>query len=149
MRSALLLLPFLVAFLSGHAQIADSSRREIKLQGAVNFRDIGGYPTKDGRHVKWGRIYRSDALNKLSDNDLKKLQGLSLMYVADFRGPYEVKAAPDRLPEGVARVSLPAGSEHVGDSGYMKDMIRQMASDSFLVKFYGNTAQWIFFLSGK
>ena len=32
----------------GFAQIADSAKREVKLQGSINFRDIGGYKTKDG-----------------------------------------------------------------------------------------------------
>jgi protein-tyrosine phosphatase len=121
------------------AQIADSGRREVKLQGAINFRDIGGYKTKDGRHVKWGKIYRSAALNRLTEADLQKLQGLSIEYIADFRGPNEVNAAPDRLPAGATRISLPAGSEHVGDSTYMKHMIQLMRSDSGLVGFYSVT----------
>ena len=130
----IILLPFM-----GLAQVADSAKREIKLQGAINFRDIGGYPTKDGGHVKWRKIYRSAALNNLTPDDLDKLQQLSLAFVADFRGPYEVKTAPDRLPPTVTRLSLPAGSENVGDSNYMKNMIRQMKmGDSALVDFYAN-----------
>ncbi|MGC4037627.1 MAG: tyrosine-protein phosphatase [Chitinophagaceae bacterium] len=127
----LLVVPFLV-----NAQIDDSTKREVKLEGAINFRDIGGYTTKDGKHVKWGKIYRSAALNKLTDADLDKLQTLSITYVADFRGPYEVKVAPDKIPAGATRVSLPAGSENIGDSNYMKNMIKQMANDSSLVNFY-------------
>jgi len=123
-------------FITVKAQIADSAKREIKLEGAINFRDIGGYATKDGRHVKWGKIYRSASLNKLTDDDLKKLQNLSLAYIADFRGPYEVQAAPDRVPANVTRISLPAGSETIGDSNYMKYMIQQMKKDSSLVTFY-------------
>jgi len=130
----LLVIPFF-----GIAQVADSMKREVKLEGAINFRDIGGYPTKDGKHVKWGKIYRSAALNKLTDADLQKLQGLSLAYVADFRGPYEVKAAPDRLPAGATRISLPAGSENIGDSNYMKNMMKQMNRDSSLINFYSIT----------
>jgi protein-tyrosine phosphatase len=123
--------------LSSMAQIADSSRREIKLEGVVNFRDLGGYATKDGRHVKWGKIYRSASLNRLTDADVKKLQGLSLARVADFRGPYEVAVAPDKLPSGALRISLPAGSENVGDSNYMRNMMRQVRNDSFMIAFYG------------
>src|SRR5262249_34242829 len=130
---SILFLPF---FLS--AQVADSNRREVRLQGAINFRDLGGYQTNDGRHVKWGKIYRSAALNKLTDADLEKMQSISLSRVADFRGPYEVKTAPDRIPAHSTRISLPAGSESIGDSNYMKNMIRQMQSDSSLVGFYSN-----------
>jgi protein-tyrosine phosphatase len=131
-----LLLLLLFAPLLIVAQIADSSKRQVKLEGAINFRDIGGYTTKDGKHVKWGKIYRSAALSKLTDNDLQKLQNLSLACVADFRGPYEVKAAPDRLPAGTMLISLPAGSEKIGDSNYMKTWTQQLRNDSSLIKFY-------------
>src|SRR5882757_533401 len=120
------------------AQIADSARRQVKLEGAINFRDIGGYETKNGKHIKWGKIYRSAALNKLSESDLQKLQSLSIAYVADFRGPYEVQAAPDKLPAGATRISLPAGSENIGDSKYMKNMMKQMRNGSSLINFYSN-----------
>jgi protein-tyrosine phosphatase len=131
-------LPLILALpLITHAQVADSTQREIKLHGAINFRDIGGYEAKDGKHVKWGKIYRSASLNNLTPDDLQKLQSLSLAWVGDFRGPYEVKAAPDKLPPSATRVSLPAGSENIGDSNYMKNMTRQMMKgDSALVGFY-------------
>lgn len=122
------------------AQVADSAMREVKLQGAVNFRDIGGYATKDGKHVQWGRIYRSAALNHLTDADLDTLQKRAIAWIGDFRGPYEVKTAPDKIPAGATRVSLPAGSENIGDSTYMKTFVQQMnAGDSSLISFYSVT----------
>lgn len=121
------------------AQIADSTKREVKLEGAINFRDIGGYETKDGKHVKWGKIYRSAALDKLTDHDLLTLHDKHLAVIADFRGPFEVKAAPDKLPVGANRISLPAGSEQIGDSNYAKVMMKQMANDSSLIGFYSDT----------
>ncbi len=119
-----------------NAQIADSSIREIKLQGAVNFRDLGGYQTKEGKTVKMGLLFRSAALNTLTDADVAKIASLHIKYDFDFRGPYEVKTAPDKIPAGTRRISLPAGSENVGDSNYMKNMSKYMKSDSFLVSFY-------------
>ncbi|KAI9449146.1 protein tyrosine/serine phosphatase [Russula earlei] len=119
-----------------NAQIADSAKREVKLQGAINFRDVGGYITKEGKHVKWGKIYRSAAINKLTEQDLQKLQSLHLAYILDFRGPYEVQAAPDKIPAGAIRISLPAGSENIGDSNYMKTMVKSMRNDSALLQFY-------------
>ena len=127
----------LLTIIACNAQIADSSRREIKLQGVVNFRDIGGYPTKDGRQVKWGRIYRSAELSHLTAGGLDTLAQLKISYIADFRGPNEVKTAPDKVPAAATRVSLPAGSEHTGDSDYMRQML-QSAKDSGLVPFYSD-----------
>ena len=137
MKHILLYLSFLMVTSSAFAQIADSSKREVKLQGAVNFRDIGGYETKDGKHVKWGKLYRSADLSRLTDADLNKLNQLSITYIADFRGPSEVQIAPDKIPGKATRVSLPAGSEHTGDSNYMKKMLLS-AKDSGLVPFYSD-----------
>ena len=52
------LLLIAVCYLSAtYAQVADSAKRHVVLQGASNFRDLGGYTTADGHHVKWGEIY--------------------------------------------------------------------------------------------
>jgi protein-tyrosine phosphatase len=137
MKTVLLAILFFIEILNANAQIADSSRREIKLQGAVNFRDIGGYATKDGRHVKWGKLYRSADLSRLTAGGLDTMNKLSIEYIADFRGPNEVKTAPDKIPAAATRVSLPAGSEHTGDSAYMKQLL-QSVKDSGLVPFYSD-----------
>lgn len=137
MKYVFLILCFLLPVLA-NCQITDSTKREIKLEGAINFRDIGGYTTWDGKHVKWGKIYRAAALNKLTATDFASLHKISLAIIADFRGPYEVKAAPDLVPEGINRISLPAGSENIGDSNYMKNMTRLQNRDSFLIAFYSD-----------
>ena len=33
-----------------------------QLPKKLNIRDLGGFPTKDGRHVKKGLLFRSSAL---------------------------------------------------------------------------------------
>jgi protein-tyrosine phosphatase len=136
MKQLLFCVFFSISFFQLQAQVADSSLREVKLQGAVNFRDLGGYKNKDGKKVKTGLLYRSAALNTLTDADIAKVAALNIKYDFDFRGPYEVKTAPDKIPVGTTRISLPAGSENVGDSNYMKNMGRYMKSDSFLLSFY-------------
>lgn len=76
------------------------AERFLPLKGAVNFRDVGGYRTADGSHVRWGAVYRSEGLSKLTESDLDYLShNLHLSLVCDLRGPTEVKTAPDRLPE--------------------------------------------------
>lgn len=74
-------------------------RRHLGLEGAPNFRDLGGYATEDGRSVRWGLFYRSDNLAHLTDDDLARLEELDLALVCDFRGPDEKAEEPDRLPE--------------------------------------------------
>ncbi|MGG3798502.1 tyrosine-protein phosphatase [Metabacillus fastidiosus] len=50
-----------------------------------NFRDIGGYKTKDGSHMKSGVLFRSDQLSKLSESDIEKLKQLDIKLICDLR----------------------------------------------------------------
>ncbi len=75
------------------------AERRVQLEGAVNFRDIGGYPTMEGRWVRWGRVFRSDGLSRLKEKDIKLLRQLGIRHVFDFRTHSEAAAAPNRLPE--------------------------------------------------
>ncbi|MET9495856.1 tyrosine-protein phosphatase [Streptomyces sp. NPDC006552] len=87
--------------------------RLIKLDGAVNFRDAGGYRTTDGHWVQMGEIFRSDALDKLTDADLAKLRRLGIAADYDLRTASERAAAPDRVPVGTSYVvaDVLAGSD--------------------------------------
>jgi protein-tyrosine phosphatase len=76
------------------------SERRVALEGSVNFRDLGGYETTDGRRVKWGQVFRSDNLGRLTDRDLSVLRRMGIRLVYDFRTPAEVKKLPDRFPAG-------------------------------------------------
>lgn len=131
-------LVFLLMSSFASAQIKDSTKREVKLDSVVNFRDIGGYATLDGHHVKWGKIYRSAAISKMSIEDLNKLEALKIAIDADFRGPYEVAIAPDKIPANVTRISLPAGSENIGTKDNIKSMLANKNIDSSMLSFYEN-----------
>ncbi len=63
------------------------------LEGASNFRDIGGYATHNGSFRK-GRVYRSDHLADLSSQDLNTLQELGIARSLDFRGAHERERSP-------------------------------------------------------
>ena len=78
-----------------------SRQRHLSFSGAKNFRDLGGYQTIDGRTVRWGMLYRSDGLHKLTDADLKHISTLYLELVIDFRAVHETEREPDRLPMGM------------------------------------------------
>jgi protein-tyrosine phosphatase len=95
--------------------------RHIVLDGAVNVRDIGGYRTSYGLEVARGRLFRGDALSRLSGHDTERLERLGLRIVVDFRTPGEVLlAGADRLPFGIELVSLPVGG---GDLGAVYELI--------------------------
>jgi protein-tyrosine phosphatase len=72
--------------------------RSIFLQGASNFRDLGGYTGANGRPLKWRKLFRSDHLGDLTPADIAKLSALGLTRVCDFRGKNEREAHPCALP---------------------------------------------------
>jgi protein-tyrosine phosphatase len=66
-------------------------QRRIELEGCLNFRDLGGYPTRDGRRVRWRRIFRSDGLHLLTDGDIRRLRDeIALSEVIDLRSSAEL-----------------------------------------------------------
>ncbi len=81
--------------------------RKLPFTGAHNFRDLGGYKTEDGRTVKWGKIYRSDNLHFLTDEDLKYMKRLNIKSVVDFRSVEERESEPDRLNPDMKQLLLP------------------------------------------
>ncbi len=114
-------------------------RRAITLQGASNFRDLGGYPAAGGKHVKWGHLYRSADISKLTDVDLRALQSRHVALVCDLRGPQEVAQAPDRLPAGARSLALPAGSEKI-DPRLLMGGGPRIDRDSLMRAVYTNTS---------
>jgi protein-tyrosine phosphatase len=114
--------------------------REIKLQGAINFRDFGGYLTKEGKQVKFGKLYRSADISKLTDKDLEILSKLKIQMICDLRGEKEAASAPDRVPENAKDILMPAGSENVGSTNsYLRQLKRESSADSMLIAMYSRT----------
>lgn len=83
--------------------------RRIPFDGAGNLRDLGGYRTADGRSVRWGVLYRSDHLSRLSARDLRQFRRFDLAVLVDFRNTAEKAESPNRLPpgHGIRLVELP------------------------------------------
>jgi len=75
------------------------------LQGAPNFRDLGGYLGHGGRPLRWRKLFRSDHLAGLTETDRARLAPLALARTFDFRGVAERAATPYQLA-GVTQHSL-------------------------------------------
>ena len=78
-----------VTTLSYIGAMNQSPSRRIALDGAVNFRDCGGYQTPTGS-VAWGRLFRSDSLSYLSENDHDTIRSIGLNTVFDLRTAEEL-----------------------------------------------------------
>jgi len=90
--------------------------RLVDLEGQPNFRDLGGYETTDGRTVRWGQVYRSGELPRLSDDDVAHLETLEIETVVSFLTEKEIEArGPDRLPEGVTEIGLAMEAGNMGE----------------------------------
>lgn len=71
--------------------------RIIHLEGAHNFRDMGGLSTGGGCVMNRGLLYRSDSLHALSKNDIRKIKGLNIRSILDLRTPNERKRKPGKI----------------------------------------------------
>jgi protein-tyrosine phosphatase len=65
--------------------------RHITLEGAVNFRDLGGYATTDGHLTRWRALFRADGLGELTEPDLDIVRDLGIRTVVDLRSGTEVE----------------------------------------------------------
>jgi len=90
------------------AAVMVGERRPV-VEGAPNLRDLGGYEAGDGRRVKWGRLFRSSNLGRLTDKGLSQIKRLGIHLVCDFRTEAEIRKLPNRFPdsETVRYVRLP------------------------------------------
>lgn len=78
--------------------ISTPHERLLPLQGGQNFRDLGGYRTRDGRHVKWGLLFRSGSMHGLTATDYASLERRGIRVVCDFRDNRERAAQPVHWP---------------------------------------------------
>jgi protein-tyrosine phosphatase len=101
-----------------------ASERRLPLEGALNFRDLGGYLTSDGRRVRWGRLFRADSLAGLTSNDLRYLSALDIQLICDFRSEQERTDDPSQYDSGALNImNLPVSAEGV-DPRLMRRKIR-------------------------
>jgi len=80
------------------------------MKKVMNFRDLGGAVTLDGKKVKEGLFFRSAMLNDASDEDISFLKSLNLNVIFDYRDEDEsvfIKTNPYELI-GARYLNLPA-----------------------------------------
>jgi len=86
--------------------MSNSPARHLNLEGASNFRDLGGYAARDGRKVRWRQIFRSNHLGHVTEADIAILRSLGVRSAFDFRGTEERVTALCGIGE-IAVHSLP------------------------------------------
>ena len=66
----------------------------IPVRGARNFRDLGGYPTRDGRRVRHGVVYRAGHPGDLCDTGIAEFAALGIGAIIDLRTTEEREHLP-------------------------------------------------------
>jgi len=111
----------------------------IVLEGAVNFRDLGGYATTDGRRTRWRVLFRADGLGELTEPDLDIMRELGIRTVVDLRSGYEVESSrfdTDAHPVAFHHTpfidELPHPEEFERQPGFLGTFYKDMLEDASL-----------------
>ncbi|MGY1686765.1 tyrosine-protein phosphatase [Geodermatophilus sp. SYSU D00867] len=110
--------------------------RWLRLDGTTNTRDLGGLPTTDGGVTAFGRVLRSDNLQTLSDEDVRRLlEDLRLSDVIDLRTTAEVLLEGRGPLRAVAEVThrhlslLPERGHHTDVFAVEEDEVPDLPAD--------------------
>lgn len=113
--------------------------RLLKLQFGVNFREMGGYPTKTGQQTQWHKLLRSGNLGELTSKDVDYLHDYGLKYVVDLRSESESQYFPDKMPQGAQYYNLsvyPFASSLFKNLGVVGSMKLKTSELSFVDESY-------------
>lgn len=69
--------------------------RHIPVEGGYNIRDLGGYPTHDGRVTQARRLVRAGNLHQLTAAGQAQLLGYGIRTIIDLRDASELHREPD------------------------------------------------------
>ena len=76
-------------------------KRIIALEGALNARELGGLPLKNGRKVKSGKLIRTGRLSNITEADCKLLrEHWNVTTIVDLRNKQEISERPNVILEG-------------------------------------------------
>lgn len=113
----------------------------IPLQGAFNFRDMGGLRTADGRTVKTGLLFRAAELTGLTPDDMLQLEPFGLKHVFDYRNSAEAELKPDPQLGNAVNTRVPANAAaeqapHVTMEQLFASGAHKAFTDDMLLKLY-------------
>jgi len=117
--------------------VTEAVERLIALEGAVNFRDLGGYAAGDGRRTRWRVLFRADGLGELTESDLSVLRAIGIRTVIDLRsgdelarGRFDVGAHPVSFHHFPFMEELPDAQDFERRPGFLGTQYREFLSDA-------------------
>lgn len=106
------------------------NKRILEIDGVINFRDLGGYQTQDGRTVSWGKVYRSAQLDRISARGVSEMIALGIKTVIDLRFSEETKRYPTMLQAVPDADILSWHDEFDGEKNEKSDAIKRSWQES-------------------
>lgn len=73
-----------------------TTERVLPTQNISNFRDLGGYENKEGRVIKWGKLYRSGSIAMATQRDMEMMDIIGIETVIDLRTQRESYSFPNK-----------------------------------------------------
>lgn len=106
----------------------------VPIKNGINFRDLGGIKTSDGRQIRAGMLYRSGEFSRLNDDEKDFLSDeLNLHYVLDYRDQHEIDRHPDNLWNNSQYINIPANP--LSDE-FTASLTSEQGKDIFVLKKY-------------
>jgi protein-tyrosine phosphatase len=121
--------------------------RILKFEGGCNFRDLGGYQTRNGRELLGGRVFRTGVLSYFTPADHERLNHLGVRVICDLRRSEERAYEPTRWPD--------ANTQHLSwEDGTAPPTIRSVAANrshpytaagmhAAMIDLYGELPAWM------
>ncbi len=124
---------------------ARSGPRHHQAEAVFNLRDLGGYPTVDGRVTRWGRLFRADGLHRTDEAGAAMVAGLGVRRVIDLRTEHERTADGIFTHPAIENIHIalidalwkmsdleqgsPTGQPHAGHADFLLVGYRQMTTE--------------------
>lgn len=118
------------------------------LEKVQNFRDLGGYFTKKGKMMRWGKVFRSGDLSELGEWDSIRLQTLGIKTIIDLRTQHESVKAPNRFSaEKIIQIPISIGKtkeayQRIVDGQIRKGDAQVYMEDEYIQFVTDNTKQF-------
>ena len=81
--------------------------RHIEVEGGYNVRDLGGYPTIEGRLTRSRVLIRAGTLDKLTPHGQRQLADYGVKTIVDLRDEQEANEYPDLFAPSTTYLNLP------------------------------------------
>jgi len=101
--------------------------RLINFDRILNFRDFGGWETRDGAKIARGKLYRSASFHDATEADIEKLNAMDLRFLVDLRRPEERAHEPTKWSNDACRVIF--NDEGAGGHALPPHLVALMQSD--------------------